>query len=82
MRQHRQACRARANRAGVGKPAVYRRWKSKEEILIAALSVTEVPLEPIDTGSVCEDLVTLARIVLKHQLSLIFNLHGSCVPRC
>ncbi|MFJ3212671.1 TetR/AcrR family transcriptional regulator [Streptomyces flaveolus] len=60
---------ALANRAGVGKPAVYRRWKTKEDVLISAFAATDVPLDPIDTGSIRDDLATLARLVLQHQLS-------------
>ncbi|MBL4686598.1 MAG: TetR/AcrR family transcriptional regulator [Nannocystaceae bacterium] len=55
-----------ANRAGVGKAALYRRWSSKSEfaadsLRTIALSVTPVP----DTGSLEDDIRTLLRAVLR-----------------
>src|SRR5580704_5442851 len=41
-----------AARAGVGKATIYRRWPSKEELLIAALGTTRAPLDDPDTGNV------------------------------
>ncbi|MFI1913034.1 TetR/AcrR family transcriptional regulator [Nocardia sp. NPDC020380] len=48
-----------ARRAGVSKPTLYRRWSTKEELVIAL--VTEVAIdsaEPPDTGSIRGDLRT------------------------
>jgi len=47
-----------ARRAGVGKPALYRRWKSKAELVTAVVvgaSVREFP--DIDTGDLYSDLL-------------------------
>src|SRR4051812_43421090 len=54
-----------AARAGVGKPPVYRRWPSKEDLAVAAMETlysTEMP-EP-DTGSIRTDLAESYRAVL------------------
>lgn len=50
-----------ATRAGVGKATIYRRWRSKEELVMDALiQVFAEPARP-DTGSVRDDLVQAGR---------------------
>ena len=54
-----------ADRAGVGKATVYRRWPSKEDLAVAAMETlysAEMP-EP-DTGSIVSDLAAAYRSVL------------------
>ncbi len=52
-----------AARAGVGRAALYRRWRSKAEVVFASL-VHPVELgDPPDTGSLEGDLVAVAQIV-------------------
>ncbi|MDI5978999.1 TetR/AcrR family transcriptional regulator [Amycolatopsis magusensis] len=47
-----------AKRAGVGKSALYRRWPSKQDMVIAVLSEFSVPrAEVMDTGSLRGDLL-------------------------
>lgn len=53
-----------ARRAGVGKASIYLRWPNKEALLVAALSSRLSGVRDIDTGSVRDDLVALARQVL------------------
>jgi AcrR family transcriptional regulator len=48
-------------RAGVGPAAVLRRWKSKSELLSAAIRAAERPFPELDNGSSREDLLVLAR---------------------
>lgn len=48
-----------ARTAPAGRAALYRRWSSKAELLVAALEATAPPIPPIDTGSVEGDLVEL-----------------------
>jgi AcrR family transcriptional regulator len=51
-----------ADRAGVGKAAIYRRYDSKEELVGAAITALVNQAIPVpDTGSTCDDLVTLMR---------------------
>jgi AcrR family transcriptional regulator len=53
-----------AKRAGVGKSALYRRWPSKQDMVIAVLSGLSVPLAEVpDTGSLREDLLATLRAV-------------------
>jgi AcrR family transcriptional regulator len=57
-----------ANEAGVGKPALYRRWPSREALLIDCLKGIEAPLVP-DLGSFKEELRLLASEFLKYVLN-------------
>jgi AcrR family transcriptional regulator len=53
-----------AARAGVHETSVYRRWRTREDLIVDALtnlSAAEIPVP--DTGSVRGDLVELARLV-------------------
>ena len=53
-----------ARRAGVGKASIYLRWPNKDALLIGALAGRVVRVADIDTGSVRDDLVELARQLL------------------
>jgi AcrR family transcriptional regulator len=52
-----------AARAGVGKATVYRRWKNKEDLLLAALGSLKSPLPEPATGSVRDDLVAMVTVM-------------------
>src|ERR687891_521886 len=43
----------------VGKTRVYRRWTSKEELIVAAIDELIFDVVPIETGSLRDDLVGL-----------------------
>jgi AcrR family transcriptional regulator len=48
-----------ARRAGVSKPAIYRRWAQKSQLVVEAM-VTQMPMRlPPDTGSTTGDLLAL-----------------------
>lgn len=49
-----------AREAGVGKPAIYLRWASREDLLFAAVDI-EMPAHDLpDTGSIRADLIGMA----------------------
>ena len=54
-----------AARAGVGKATVYRRWKNKEDLLLAALGSLKSPLPDPDTGSARDDLIALVTVMAR-----------------
>ena len=45
-----------AARAGVSKTTIYRRWPSKEALVLHALSTSIRPFDDVNTGSLHEDL--------------------------
>lgn len=57
-----------ARRASVGKAAIYRRWSSKDELLMDALSRHLNVVEDADTGSLRGDLVGIAGQLLESYL--------------
>lgn len=52
-------------RARVGRAALYRRWASKDDLLVQALEARSPLPVPIDTGDLRSDLVELARQLLQ-----------------
>jgi len=50
-----------ADRAGVGKAAIYRRHRSKDELVAATVAAVVSEIEVPDTGSTREDLLVLMR---------------------
>ena len=52
-----------AARAGVSKATIYRRWKSKEELLEALLDTLVDLIRPVDTGDPREDMLAAGRAV-------------------
>jgi AcrR family transcriptional regulator len=50
-----------AQRAGVQKPAVYRRWCNKGELIAEAVHTVAIPIADPDTGTLAGDLTTLLR---------------------
>lgn len=53
-----------AARAKVGKPALYRRWSSVQELLLSAFARSAQERGLVDTGTLRGDLVLFARVVL------------------
>lgn len=60
---------ALASRAGVGKATIYRRWSSKEEIVIAAMERFVEDIRLYDTGSLVSDLEALLQDAVQAYLS-------------
>lgn len=48
-----------AARAGVGKATIYRRWSSKEDLIVDALSELHPLTKLVDTGNLREDLIAV-----------------------
>jgi len=58
-----------AARAGVGKTTIYRRWTSKDELVIDAIHAVQVDLSMVDTGNFRNDLVTLFKTAYKGMMA-------------
>jgi AcrR family transcriptional regulator len=57
-----------AARAGVTRPTIYRRWPSKQALVVAALLVApRIQVPDTDTGTVRGDLIA----ILRHQVALM-----------
>jgi AcrR family transcriptional regulator len=75
-----------AQRAGVARATVYRRWRNKEELVLAALGSLDLPVPPLDGLGLREKLVTLVD-QLRHRGQdtplhrLIGSLLGEAVRR-
>jgi AcrR family transcriptional regulator len=54
-----------AARAGVGKATIYRRWSSKEDLLIAALGSLKSPMPEPRGESVRDDLVQMLEVMVR-----------------
>jgi AcrR family transcriptional regulator len=75
-----------AQRAGVARATVYRRWRNKEELVLAALGSLDLPVPPLDGLTLREKLVALVD-QLRHRGQdtplhrLIGSLLGEAVRR-
>ena len=56
-----------ARRAGVGKATIYRRWRSKEELVVELLSRVAAGVEPVpDLGDTQSELLRLVSEAIEH----------------
>ena len=67
-----------AARAGVGKTTIYRRWQSKEDVVIDAIDELIMEVDPPDTGALRQDLVDL---LTQLQVILTSSRAGEVFPR-
>jgi AcrR family transcriptional regulator len=67
-----------AARAGVGKTTIYRRWPSKEDLVVDAIEELIFDVQPRDTGSIRDDLVDL---LVQLQTVLTSSRAGEVFPR-
>ncbi len=57
-----------AKRAGVGKTAIYRRWSSKEALVLDALKALDIEVLAVDTGNFRDDAVAFLREAVRSYL--------------
>ena len=50
-----------AERAGVGKPTVYRRFANRDAVVMALNARASIPVEPVDTGTLLGDVKAAVR---------------------
>lgn len=67
-----------AARAGVGKTTIYRRWRSKEDLVVDAIEELILDVKPKDTGSLRDDLIDL---LVQLQTVLTSTRAGEVFPR-
>ena len=67
-----------AARAGVGKATIYRRYPSKAELVLGALSLLSDEVRPVTGNRVRDDLITLVDAVRKRASSTVA---GQIMPR-
>jgi AcrR family transcriptional regulator len=53
----------------VGKTTIYRRWSSKEELVIDAIHAVQVNLSMVDTGNFRYDLLTLFKTAYQSMMA-------------
>ena len=63
-----------AARAGVGKTTIYRRWPSKTELVIEAVSAIHAEVPIIDTGNFRDDLLAILRGAFRIRAPLVEQL--------
>ncbi|CAL9362996.1 putative HTH-type transcriptional regulator [Actinosynnema sp. ALI-1.44] len=64
-----------ASRAGVSRPALYRRWPTKLH-LVAHAALASVPMPDPDTGDVREDLVRMANALVDGLSWVVLAVHA------
>ncbi|MFJ6672461.1 TetR/AcrR family transcriptional regulator [Actinosynnema sp. NPDC091369] len=65
-----------ASRAGVSRPALYRRWPTKLHLVAHVLLTDVVPLADPDTGSAREDLLRLAKALVGGLSWVVLAVHA------
>ena len=66
---HGLSIEAVAAKAGVGKTTIYRRWPSKDELVIDAIREVQIDLSIVDTGNFRNDLVTLLKTAYQGMMA-------------
>ncbi|MFI7678818.1 TetR/AcrR family transcriptional regulator [Actinophytocola sp. NPDC049390] len=65
-----------ATRAGVSRPALYRRWPTKLHLVAHVLTTSVVPMADPDTGSAREDLLLLAHALVDGMSWVVLAVHA------
>ncbi|SDN08473.1 TetR/AcrR family transcriptional regulator [Allokutzneria albata] len=53
-----------ASRAGVGRPTIYRRWATREDLVVDALAATVPVTSTVDTGDLLADIASTVRTAI------------------
>ncbi|HLL68498.1 MAG TPA: TetR/AcrR family transcriptional regulator [Micromonosporaceae bacterium] len=70
-----------AARAGVGKATIYRRWASKDALIVDAVAALKGPIPQVEGESVREDLLTLLRSIGRVEDSRAGRILGCLMPQ-
>jgi AcrR family transcriptional regulator len=68
-----------AARAGVGKTTIYRRWSSKEELVMEAIRHVQIDVPVMDTGNFRNDLAALLKTVYQGFMAHPYPFLGKLV---
>lgn len=68
-----------AARAGVGKTTIYRRWSSKEELVMEAIRQVQIDVPVMDTGNFRNDLAALLKTVYQGFMAHPYPFLGKLV---
>jgi AcrR family transcriptional regulator len=68
-----------AARAGVGKTTIYRRWSSKEELVMEAIRHVQIEVPVMDTGNFRNDLAALLKTVYQGFMAHPYPFLGKLV---
>jgi len=69
-----------ANRAGVGKATIYRRWPNKEALVVVALAALKGPLPEVAGESLRGDLLALLRPIAAAQATRVGRIVPCLIP--
>ncbi|GGL03858.1 TetR/AcrR family transcriptional regulator [Planomonospora parontospora] len=64
-----------AARAGVGKTTIYRRWSSKEDLVVDALATLKAPIPPLEGRTVRADLAAYLEVIGREA----YDVRSRCV---
>jgi AcrR family transcriptional regulator len=70
-----------AARAGVGKATIYRRWSSKEQLVVDAVASLKLPVPEVAGESVRDDLVTLVSAIARNAPHNYGKLMNCLIPQ-
>lgn len=65
-----------AARAGVGKTTIYRRWASKDELVMDAIRQVQIDVPVVDTGNFRNDLVALLKTFYQGLMDYPYSFLG------
>ena len=70
-----------AAKAGVGKTTIYRRWSSKEELVMDAIRQVQIDIPMTDTGNFRNDLAVLLKTAYHGFMTYPYPFLGKLLPK-